>query len=744
MPPVIGIGGSPHYTPVALSGRTINISSNSHFPLMDSLKIASLENLLRLPGAVPAYTVVPDASVLSCGCLVSEAQYSVGDGTCPTCSQKSVILKPVTPLRDLYKLIQQLSAEVSVRPRRRLSLKRSVRVNSELKLQSFNDSMDLMELFCKYAKDDAIEAVERVDKPDKSERMDISLLPVEGRLVRPSEPLLVSISPQDRFIPPIERQRTLMTHHSGHEELLWPNDHRLLLVLMGLSEKEEYNFSRCFPFYRKVSAFQTQQNKLLFSRGLVKKSPKFVCSAISTHYDRGSNSEKTTFVLVSERKWELYEYSNGKPVLVAFGKLTGEYGVLANEMKLPVDDGIVIRNEFTGNDRLKDVEDIIPRLKSWVQLYCCLSEKYLVISGTTGLIRVLNVDSAVGPIGAPVYTYLTNFPIRCISISPNNNLIACGITARERITGKQQPFIIVHKIDTDGLGKVVEVTPITITVPFRDPLKIMSFNASSTHLLCCTVYEMRYFIIRLRGDATQDYKKPRLIWSDMRVNRTSRKKRDDGSPETEDIEESQMNPDDQMLDNEGITDLKFGLPFSNTVVVTSSSLKNRPAIVLKLNGPTIDSRKVLPRVPSDEFFYDMELHVSATTGHDDDDDDYCNISDTEVIMKVPEIGLNIYKTEVSPRGDGIVFVDKLGRLLLVSSPNLQLKLVSQPQTRNRVVLLGESADALRFSEATSVKYSSDGGKVFAVDRKGLFQVFDFTKGVPGEDPDVIKCKIISI
>lgn len=706
---------------------------------MDTCKIANLENLLRFPGALPAYTVVADASVLSCGCLASEAQFSVGDGTCPTCSQNVTILKPVTPLRDLYKLIQQLSAESSSRPRRRLSLKRSVRLNSDSKLQSFNDSMDLMELFCKYAKDDNFEVAER------DEVFETSLPPVETRLatMKPSEPLLVSSSQQDKFIPQIERQRTLQTHLSVADELLWPNDHRDLLVLMGLSEKEEYNFSRCFPFYRKVSAFQTQQSKLGFSRTLVKKATKFVTSAISTHYDRGTNGERTTFVLVSERRWELYEYANGKPLLVACGKLTGEYGPLSNEMKLPINDGLVVRNEFSGNDRAKAEEALVAHLRSWVHLYCCLSDKYLVISGTTGVIRVLNADAALGPVGMPMYTYLTNFPIRCISIAPSNNLIGCGITTRERITGKQQPFIILHKFDIDGAGKVVEVTPITITVPYRDPLKMMTFNASSTHLLCCTVYEMRYFIIRLRGDTSPDYKKPRLIWSDMRVNRTTRKKRDDGGSETDEVEESKMHADDQMLDNEGITDINFGLPFSNTVVVTSSSLKSRPSIVLKLNGPTIDSRKVLPRVPSGDFYYDLELHLSTTMVHDDDDD-YCNISDSEVILKVPEIGLNIYKSEVSPRGDSIVFVDKLGRILLVSTPNMLLQLVGQSQTRKRIVLLGESADALRFSEATSVKYSSDGGKVFAVDRKGLFQVFDFTKGIPGEDPDVIKCKIISI
>lgn len=701
---------------------------------MDPSKIAQLENLLRLPNAVPPNSVVSDCSVLSCGCLVSESQFAIGESFCPTCNQTSVILKQVPQLRDLYKIVQQLYLDLNARPRRRLSLKRSVRLNLESKVSSFTDSTDLIGLFCKYAKDDVLERLERVE---------LSLLPVDMRMVPKPAPSEFSISPNDRYI--VERRRTLQTHQSFPEDSLLPSGN-LFSSYMGFSEKEENNFTKCFPFYRKVLTFQTQQNKILFrSRTLVKKGTRFSGSALSSNFDRNSNTEKTRFVLVSERRWELYEYTtNGKPQLIACGKLTGEFGPLNAEMKLPINEGIVIRNEFSGNDKKDDdeVDGINARLKSWVQLYCCLSETFLVILGTRGVIRVLNIDPNMGEIGAPVYTYLTNFPIRCIAISPSNNLVACGITARERISGKQQPFIIVHKIDYDALGKVSEVSPITITVPYRDPLKIITFNASSSHLLCLTVYEMRYFIIRLRGESTQDYKKPRLIWSDLRLNMKNRKKRGDAESDDDSLEEAQRHDGDQMLDNEGITDVKFGMPFTNTVVVTTLSLQSRPLLVLKLNGPTVDSRKTVPR-NSDNLYYDVGLHVSATSGHDDEDD-YLNITDTDVLMKITEIGSNIYKSEVSPRGDGIVFVDKLGRLLLVSTPNLQLNLVGQAQVRKKIVLLGETADALRFSEAASVKFSSDGGKVFAVDRRGLFQVFDFTKGAPGEDPDVIKCKIISV
>lgn len=671
---------------------------------MDSLKVSHLESLLRFPGSK---AVVSDALVLSCGCLVSESQFA-GSEVCPSCSKESVVLKPVPQLRELYRIVQQINSQLSQRSRRPLSLKRSTRLSesrtlseSRLFLDSrpfsdsktpATDSMDLLALFCKYAKEE--------HGPE--------VLPAEIRNNKPA-PSEISVSPMDRYNSEIERQRT---QHSTEE----PYEH----ILLGLSEKEEYNFSRCFPFHRKHTAFQTQQKftKLLFKS----KTARFSGSAMCARFDPVLGEEKALFVLITDKKWEYYEYtaSMGRPSLVAVGRLNGEFGLLAGAMHAPVE-GMIVRNEFSGNEKNDEggADDLAGRLRSWVQLHCVLSDRFLVITGTRGVVRVLNVDSSFGEIGAPVYTYLTNFPIRCTAIAPNNGLIACGITARERLSGKQQPFIILHQIEIEN-GRLLGVTPITITVPYRDPLKILTFNASSSHLMCCTVYEMRYFIIRLRSETSTSYKRPRLIWLDV----TRKPRKDDAPEDTE-------HDDDQMMEVEGITDVKFGVAHSNTVVVTLSSLKTRPTVVLKLNGPAIDSRPTAR-------FSDGALQVIEENDSDEED---ARIGDVDVLMKVPEIGSAIYRVELSPRGDGMVFVDKLGRLLLVSTPNVQLNV---QQARKIVVLLGEAADALRFNEAASVKFSTDGGKVFVVDRRGVFQVFDFTKGIPGEDFEVIKCKIISV
>lgn len=697
---------------------------------MDSLRLSNLSNLLKFPAHPDS--IVKDASVLNCGCLVSESQFiQLETKECPVCLANPVsILKEIQPLRELYAIVQQIENDSSSRIRRVLSLRqRNSKTTIEFKPQS-TDDMDLLGLFCKIAKEDAAEAQSALAD---TRSLSLKIPAVKGAYsYSPTDQPIQSLS-QNLDIPSTQQAALSNLAHKYNLE------HNLLL---GLSEQEEYNFSQCFPFHRNVTTFATQQTKFSFSSSALKLK-KFLCTAVFTTFDPVANREIAYFALVSDKRWELYKYVTTKPQLLACGKLSGEYGPNHGDMKAPKSEGIVVKNDF-GGAKVDNVEgdDLSDRLKSWIHLYCCLSEKYLILSGTKGLVRVLNVDASVGPIGQPVYSYLTNFPIRCISLSPNDKLVACGITAREKISGKQQPFIILHQIETDKSG-LTSVTPITITVPYRDPLKIINFNASSTHLLCCTVYEMRYFIIRLRGEEGSDYRRPRLIFSDMRVARKS-KKRDSGEDGYTDLDVVfNDEDDDQMLDNEGITDIKFGRPYTNTMIITTSSMKNRPTIMLKLNGPAIDSRKT---VSGDGTSEDLMFEFSSQASQQDEDTNAnTNIVDADVIMKIPEIGSTIYGVDLSPRGDGMVFVDKLGRVLLVSTTGTeQLNMINLSSVRKSVVQLGEVTPALRSTEAASVKFSAHGGKIFAVDRKGLFQVFDFTKGIPGEHPGVFKCKIISV
>lgn len=733
---------------------------------MDKLKVSSLEGLLKFKAGSSPNVIVSDASVLTCGCLVSESyflSYTINsksnESNCPNCQAKNVsILTEITPLRDLFTIIQEINIHLNNKNRRRSSSKKSVRSNTIDHNESSHttESMDLISLFYKFAKEEASnsgdtnsEAIDDISSSKAITTTDISeQAPSTQNYMYPETNMqadsLLNVKP---YIDQLSFEQKLLTK---------------------LSEEKEYNFSKCFPFHRKLSTFQTQQSKFNISSitkgSIIKKTASFICSDIHTYCDFDANCEVTRFVLISNKKWELYEYKtymnqeshSVKPILLCCGKLTGEYGRDFNNLRNDSNSNeVIIKNDFASGQnsnvnsgKQSNDEEKKKRLNNWDQLFCKLSTNYLVISGTKGIMRVLNVSSysLSEELGRPMYIYITNFPIRCISISPNESLVACGITAKERLSSKEQPFIILHKLNPSLNRKRVfdTVEPITITIPYRDPIKLINFNATSTHLLCCTVWESRYLIIKLRNKRSDNYRRPRLVWTELTYTRHHRIRNIDTNDVGSDNEQSD---DFQLMDDEGVTDLQFGALSANVIFLTSCSLKDRPSYVLKLEGE-IDSRSHTSPFVShnnviDNQSQDVSLLSSLHSKFDEENHNSqaSNISGSETIMKIPEVGSSIHKLALLPRGDAMAFLDKAGHIFLVSTPNFQhLK----SSIKKVVVQLGEVANAARYTEAASLKFSSDGGKVYAVDRKGIFQVYDFTKGIPGHDSDIIKCKIINV
>lgn len=720
---------------------------------MERVKVSSLEPLLKCQGSFDPNSLTSDAAVLSCGCIVSERYFSslvnaTGMADCPDCLTHDVsYLKPIKQLRDLYGILNRLlvdSTQQSIaKSRRRSSSKKSFKGDAD---RTSSEQMDLISLFYKYAKEenahpDVVSSITHVldvepieIKPSKESSTGL----LNSNSVSPLKnvsPLANSIGGQPHEI---YHERT-KSKTSKYEEGLWSN----------LSEDKEYNFSKCFPFHRKLSAFQTQQGKLfsasLFKGLMIKKAPRFISSDINIYIDPITGKEVTRFVLITDKRWELYELIDEpelRPVLVCCGKLTGEYGFLFNDLKEDYGQEVVIRNDFS-NAQSTDQNannDHKKKLSLWEQLNCRLNPSFLVISGTKGIMRVFNVSKSNLPheMGKPVYTYITNFPIRCLSISNTDPLIACGITAKERISGKEQPFVVLHKLVRSTVGdKIIgSVEPITITIPYRDPIKLINFNATSTHLICCTVWESRYLIIRLRSPGSDNFKKPRLIWTDSSALRISKRKKSDGVF-YDDSDDDNSDDDALMMDNEGITDVHFGA-IPNTIVLTSCSLQHRPPIMLRLEGSSIDSFQ--SRQMSDA----LSLESSMNSRHDPIDDEHgiTNIKSSDLLLRFLEVGFSIHKVATLPRRDALAFLDKDGKIYLVSIPNYELHLNSG--FKKVVVLLGEVSNAERFIEAASIKFSADGGRIYVADRKGLFLVFDFTKGIPGQDADVVKCKIMNV
>lgn len=691
---------------------------------MDKVKITTFENLLRLPYDLGK--PVDDCSVLSCGCLVSQTYFNhLLEKRCPTCfATETSLLAPVEPLRELYQIVQRLNINASSRRRRRSSSKRSEKGGTILESQNDlfkdttksseaavkDDSMDFMTLFYKIAKEET--------------KGGEFMLPEVGEESKQTELIIPDINAKDDLITSVNRKSTSSVHIEEYMNKLHIVAPPVVDPLMGtdldlLSEEKEYNFSKCFPFHRKLTSYPTLQSKFKLNFILLK-SYRIIGSDIISYFRNGC--EMMRFVLLTEKRWELYEFAGGesKPEMICCGKLTGEFGPSPSSLRISTTEEIINKSDF--NYPGAEDSSLSKRLQSWDHIHCKLTSDCLLISGSKGVLRVFNLSkNSRYLMGQPIYTYITNFPIRCISISPNQQLLACGIVARERLSGREQPFIILHKMNFTTEGALKSVEPITITVPYRDPIKLISFNATSSYILCCTAWESRYLIIKIR-EFNDNYRKPRLVWSDFAGKRSKETRND-------------SNDNGLEMTTAGITDIQFGMRHSNTIVITSCSIKNTFPVLVRLEGATLDSeRKGSSHTLADGIVGEQD---SSSSRLDEVETSY--IRSAEMAFKFPEVGSFIHKLALSPRGDGLVFLRNDGNLYLVSTPNLSVP----GNNKKIVVLLGEVAGSDVADECASISFSADGGKVYAVDRRGVLYVYDFTKGVPGQDSDVFKCKIIN-
>ncbi|CCE85266.1 Piso0_004848 [Millerozyma farinosa CBS 7064] len=707
---------------------------------MDRSKLQALESLLRIEGGSDG-SLVPDCSILSCGCLVSESYFmrNLRDESeptrCPVCGKSEVVvLSEIKPLRELYKLIQKWTAKYPRRERKRSSARSNHSSMSENENEKAPEYMDLMSL------------AYEVSQTNISSAVDSKSTAIQGTETLESEK---NKSDHYKSVSPIDNS-------------VIQTDSKTSGTRMDVSDeftRREYNFSKCFPLYKKLSVFQTQQirfNLLAgnpFKGNNIIKPTSFLGNHMYSYIDHESEEEVTRFVLLARKRWELYEYVrsskykptyNEKPVLICCGKSTGQYGKDLNSYTEEISDEVAIKNDFSGfrssTRNSKALREVVSKkLKEWEFIYCKISKDLLVIYGTKGVMRVFNISrkKPSSTLGKPLYTYITDFPIRCVSISPNEKLIASAIMAKERVSNKEQPFIILHKLYQDGdKSQVASVEPITITLPHRDPIKLIAFNKSSTHLLCCTSWESTVLIIRLYDKESDDYKRPRLIWSE---NIYSRRKPRLSSDIADDNSSSSIDLNDNFLD-ELITDLEFSSFRPDLFAITFSSLQNKYSAVIQIHsrdpyllGEVNKSSASDPDIQSfDNINNSMESSGDTKSSY------HSNVVSSEILTRLPEIGSTVHRVCISPRGDGMAFVDKSGRIYLVSTPNSQISM-----SKRISVQLGEAANADRFLQSASINFSPDGGKVFAVDRKGVFQVFDFTKGIPGVDTDVIKCKLLN-
>ncbi|AQZ18400.1 PTR3 (YFR029W) [Zygosaccharomyces parabailii] len=426
------------------------------------------------------------------------------------------------------------------------------------------------------------------------------------------------------------------------------NDLQNLTVSVSSNEEKEYYFAKCFPIYRRRTQFNTHQ------KFLRTKSKLFINMAISP--------DCTKFALVTEHRWEVYNIPNDvskqNPSLMFCGKSTGEYGPNFENLKFPKDKHVLSsKNEQVQND-------------SWEHYCCKLSNDFLVIAGAKRKLRIFNLNQG----GQPICTHLSNFPIRCIDIDPNSNLIACGITGKDRHTGSEQALIVFHKISRNKVTSEPEFpSPFTITLPYRDPINTIQFSNDGSYLSCSTALESRFLVISLRK-----INEPRLVMKSLRSIDTS-------------------------MESEGITDTKLFPGNPNLMCVTSMAF-NSPPIVINTKIQNMEGLQT--------------------------------VAQPTMLMRLDELGWKIHKCEVSPRNDSIAFLERNGSVYIVSAPTMM------DNEKRRIVLVEMVANAYRAKESAALRFSSDGHKLFILDRKGILYVEDFSYGPP-QGHEVTKCKQIN-
>lgn len=626
--------------------------------------LADLEQNLFLPSETILagnkisikYRLVSDAYMQSCGCIMSEKLCkqieTFSKSECPMCHTTGVRgIGPVAPLRHLYDQIKFYQNNKSSSDD--LASNDSFQISKERRRQSSEKSQSLLSMFLQVASKTANEE------------------PVEQEVDRETDAPTRRTSHDEQGVDTvsldnISNAKTLPIQdtNSSVETALFP----IFTSNMAskLNEEKEYFYAKCFPMYRKRSQFNTH------SKFLRTKSKLFINNSISP--------DCTKFALITPTKWEVFSIPSTtsgsqakEPELLFCGKSNGEYGASFDSLSFPRNQSVLqpIYNESwdsatmkTTRKKTKDNNTSVA-LSQWEHIYCKLSNTLLVVAGTRGIFRVFDLNRG----GEPIYTYCSSFPIRCIDINPVTSTISCGITGRDRTTGSEQALLLFHEIVMDQSAHSWQFPqPITITLPYRDPIHTLQFSSDGKYLSCSTALESRFLVISLRK-----INEPRLVMKSLRSLDTS-------------------------LESEGITDTKIFPGNPNLMCVTSVAF-NAPPIVINTKIETINGVQ--------------------------------SVAQPTMLLRLDELGSKIHKCEISPRNDSIAFLDRNGTVYIVFAPtmmdNEKRRIVTVEMVANAYRM--REAASLRFSNDGHTLYILDRKGILYVEdfAYGLPQNHEVTK-----------------
>ena len=702
-------------------------------PLSLSVVVQHLQALLSVPVALNypsslSYAPANDTSTLSCGCLVSEGLFktlrseqrkssdevSPDKITCPLCETNNVgVIAPCTNMRNLVTYFTKLKQELSNGESAETSFSHHFTSNSSFlkevdflqREKSDNKELndDLPSMFSKLNTETPKRG--QIQSTTPVTQSNLSFLTafhevlveiqnpssVESNEISKSPSYSGKYSPQDHYLEDsmhssgvninsfhnqstgnikshsptstsaisslgsIQRQRTRQSSFqstSNLTKLMSSNSTSSGNQHKPYSNKEIL-LSKNFPFFRRAYTFNIHNSNFLL------KTKSYLQTQLSPNL--------TKLALLSEKKWEIYkidtERPDRQPKLFCCGKSDGSYGPDPDHMKRVSKDQIITNSNITEN-----VNETMNLLENWEHLYCQITENLLIISGTRGFLRVIDLTQS----GRCLYTYQCNFPIRCLDVSMNEGFIALGITGKDKYTQVEQAVIIIIKLIPETARSPFQILTYPFSLPYRDPINLLKFSSDSTLLSVATALESRFLVISL-----VDPSRPTLVMKSQRRLDTS-------------------------LDSEGITDISF-FPDNRLMTITSLSHNSEPIII--------------------------DTNISSIFGPD-------GIAKPKLLMKIDEVGSTIHKCCVSPRGDSVAYINRNGNVYIMTTPRMD------DNDNKKIACVLEVSNAFRAKEAASVRFDSDGYKLYVLDRKGILSIADFTAGTV-EDHTVTRCKIIT-
>lgn len=482
---------------------------------------------------------------------------------------------------------------------------------------------------------------------------------------------------------------SFISQSSSNEDWLQPripefDNLKYMNVNISLSqfEQREKYYKKCFPNYRK------QFQHTIGPRFSLPRSKTYVSSSISP--------DTLKFAVATEKKWSVYwtplDY-NDSPTLLSSGRSVGETLQTLAEKQHGLKSASSLTFDPQNTAATTDIPPLLTSeaeqaaLTNWSHQIISLSNRYLAIAGSNGILRMYDMENQ----GKCVYHHKSKFNIGYMAISPNGSLIACAITGIDNKTQAEQPMIVLHWLqlgDTAPLmtrytnsmesmektsGMTIQIVEtVTIRIPYKDVINCLSFSWDEAFLSCGTSLTSHILIINVTNPH-----EPRMM---LKTSRWTDKK-----PESE-----------------GITSIEF-FPRSRLLAITSVAKNSYPMIIdTKIKSTLSESRTIPP---------------------------------LSMILRVEKVGWSIHRTSISPRGNAAAFLDKNGLVYLMYAPTFE-------NIHKRILVVAEVSSAPTYKEAAAMRFSPTGHALFIIDRKGNFHVEDFAAGSP-QQAGISKCRILA-